>query len=168
MNLKNGRIWPYAISISILLVFIAAIMTIVVSVKLPVEISDTYMRTYQEADLEANDIINARIAFNKKYKIEYINKSFSMENTVIKYKISDINLNPINNATVKLVITRPTDHDSDQEIVDATIKNGIYTFSNIKLPLKGRWDLMLKVDIDSLHRFYNVKVDTRKNKFTEY
>jgi len=168
MNLKNGRIWPYAISISILLVFIAAIMTIVVSVKLPVEISDTYMRTYQEADLEANDIINARIAFNKKYKIEYINKSFSMENTVIKYKISDINSNPINNATVKLVITRPNNHKSDQEITTATIENGIYTFSNIKLPLQGRWDLMLKVDIDSLHRFYNVKVDTRKNKFTEY
>jgi len=168
MNLSNGRIWPYAISAAIIFVFGAGIATIMVAVKLPVEISDTYMMSYQDADVKANDIIKARLAFNKKYQIEYINKNLKMEDTVIQYKISDLNSNPINNAKVKLVITRPTDHNSDQEIVDATIKNGIYTFSNIKLPLKGRWNLMLKVDIDSLHRFYNVKVDTRKNKFTEY
>ena len=168
MNLSNGRIWPYAISISIILVFIAAIMTIVVSVKLPVEISDTYMMGYQEANVEANNIINARIAFDKKYKIEYINKSFSIDNTVIKYKVSDLNSNPIDNAQIKVIITRPNNHKSDQEIINPTIKNGIYTFSDIKLPLEGRWDLMAKVTIDTFSRFYNLKVDTRKDKVVQY
>ena len=168
MNLSNGRIWPYAISASIIFIFGAGIATIVVSTKLPVEISDTYMMSYQEADAKANEIITARIAFNKKYKIEYLNKNISTENTSVRYRILDINSNPINNAKVKLVVTRPNNHKNDQEILNPTIENGIYTFSSIKLPLAGRWDFMAKVEIDSLHRFYNIKADTRKEKFSEY
>jgi len=165
--LKNGKVWPYAISLSIALVFIGAIVTIVVSVKAPVALSDIYMMGYQKADFEANDIIKARIAFDKKYKIEYLNKTLKMDGA-IQYKVTDIDNNPVNNADIKLIITRPNDHNSDQEVVNPTIKDGIYTFTDVKLPLEGRWNIMSRIKINGLHRFYNIKTDTRKKEFTEY
>ena len=41
MGKSNGKIWPYAIAISIFLVFIAAVATVIIANKLPVEDSDT-------------------------------------------------------------------------------------------------------------------------------
>ena len=72
MNLSNGRIWPYAIGGSIILIFGACVATVIIANKLPVEKSDTYMMGYHQADAKANELIKARIAFNKSYRVEYI------------------------------------------------------------------------------------------------
>ena len=168
MNLSNGRIWPYAIGGSIILIFGACVATVIIANKLPVEKSDTYMMGYHQADAIANDLIKARIAFNKSYKIEYITDGLSLDNSVIKYRVSDINSNPVNNATLKIVVTRPNNHKHDQELVNPTVENGIYTFSTITLPEKGRWDIMAKINVGELQRFYNVKADTRAKEAFEY
>ncbi|MEA2099618.1 MAG: FixH family protein [Campylobacterota bacterium] len=168
MNKSNGRIWPYAIGISIILVFGACIATIVVATTLPVEKSDQYMMYYQEADANANELIKARIAFDKKYKIEYITDKFCVDDSIIKYKVTDLNSNPVNNAKLLVVVTRPNNHKHDQEILNPTVKDGVYQFSSIKLEKEGRWDIMAKINIDNLQRFYNVKVDTRDKKVSEY
>ncbi|MEA3227788.1 MAG: FixH family protein [Campylobacterota bacterium] len=168
MNLNNGRIWPYAISASIIFIFGACIATIMVSVKLPVEKSDTYMMGYQEANVEANNLIKSRIEFDKQYQIKYITDNFNLKDSVIKYSVSDIDNNPVNSAKLKIIITRPNNHKNDQEIIDPKIENGIYSFSNIDVPLEGRWDIMAKISIDDKERFYNIKADTRKKEFKEY
>ena len=168
MSLSNGRIWPYAIGASIILVFGACIATIVVANKLPVEKSDNYMMYYQEADAQANDLIEASIAFNKKYKIEYITDGISQESTVLKYRVTDLNDKPVDNAKIMAIITRPNNHKNDQELLNPTFENGIYTFASITLPLKGRWDIMAKVNIGQTQRFYNVKADTRAKEAFEY
>ena len=168
MNLSNGRIWPYAIGTSILLVFGACIGTIVVTNKLPVEKSDRYMMGYQEADASANELIEARINFNKKYDIKYITDGLSSQNSVIKYKVYDKEFNPVNSAKIKVIITRPNNHKHDKELTNPTVENGIYTFATTTLPLEGRWDVMAKINIDDLQRFYNIKADTRKNEALEY
>ena len=168
MNLSNGRIWPYAIGGSIILIFGACVATVIIANKLPVEKSDTYMMGYHQADAIANDLIKARIAFNKSYKIEYITDGLSLDNSVIKYRVSDINSNPVNNATLKVVVTRPNNHKHDQELVNPTVENGVYTFSTITLPEKGRWDIMAKINVGELQRFYNVKADTRAKEAFEY
>jgi nitrogen fixation protein FixH len=168
VNKSNGRVWPYAIGIAIVLVFGACIGTIVVTHQLPVEKSDTYMMGYHEADARANEIIQAQIAFDKKYNIEYITDGLSFDSTEIKYKITDKNNQAVDDAKLKVVITRPNNHKNDQEFSSPKIENGIYTFENIKLPLKGRWDIMAKIDIGENQRYYNVKADTRKKEVIEY
>ena len=168
MSKSNGRIWPYSIGISIILVFGACIATIVVATKLPVEKSDTYMMGYHEADASANELIEARIAFDKKYKVEYIADGLSMEDSVIKYRVTDLDSNPVSDAKVKVVVTRPNSRKFDIELNDPSTKDGVYTFSSTKLPLEGRWDIMAKVNIGELQRFYNVKVDTRTKEAKEY
>lgn len=168
MSKNNGKLWPYAIGVSIALVFVASIVTIAVANKLPVEKSDTYMMGYHEADDKANEIIEAEIAFNKKYKIEYATGQFSKEKSVIRYKIDDINSNPVDNAKIKVVITRPNSHKYDRELDNYSVENGVYTFDAIELPQEGRWDIMAKVNIGELQRFYNIKADTRNKDFSEY
>ena len=168
MNLSSGRAWPYAIGASILFIFGACVATIIVTSKMPVEASDTYMMNYHQADATANELIESQIAFDNKYKIEYINQGISSENTTLKYKLTDIKGNPVENARIKVVVTRPNNHKHDQEFSAPTAENGVYTFSSIKLPQEGRWDIMAKIDIDDLSRFYNFKADTRYKDIQEY
>lgn len=168
MNLSNGRVWPYAIGLSITLIFGACVATIVVATKLPVEKSDLYMTNYHDADANANKLIQAKIDFDKKYKIEYVSQALNTKNSVVKYKVTDVNSNSIDNAKLSIVITRPNNHKNNQEFSNPSIENGLYTFSNIQLPLEGRWDVMAKVSIGDSERYYNVKADTRDKKITEY
>ena len=168
MNKSNGMIWPYAISASIILIFGACVATIVIATKLPVEKSDTYMMDYHAADASANDLIEARIAFNKKYKIEYITDGLSQDNSIIKYRVTDLNDKPVNNAQLKVVVTRPNNHKHDQELINPKVENGVYTFAKITLPQAGRWDIMAKINVDDEQRFYNVKADTRSKGAYEY
>ena len=168
MNLSNGRIWPYAIGASIIFIFGACVATIVIANKLPVEKSDTYMMGYHEADDRANEIIEAQIAFNKKYKIEYISEELKAQNGVVKYRVSDLNSNPVNSAEIKIVVTRPNNHKFDQELINPKVEDGVYTFDSITLAGEGRWDVMAKVNVGELHRFYNIKTDTRGVEVVEY
>ncbi len=168
MNLSNGRIWPYAIGASIILVFGFCVTTIVVTSTMPVEKSDRYMMYYQKADASANELIEARIAFDKKYKIEYVTDGLNLDSSVLKYRVSDLESNPVSNAKIMVIVTRPNNHKHDQELNNPTFENGIYTFSTITLPEKGRWDIMAKVNVGDLQRFYNVKADTRAKDAYEY
>lgn len=168
MSKSSGRVWPYAIGASIVFIFGACVATIVITNKMPVEKSDTYMMGYHEADAKANDILKAAIDFNKKYKVEYITDAFEAQNCVIKYRVSDINSNPVNNANIKVVVTRPDNHKYDQELKSPTVLNGVYTFESIKLLQEGRWDIMAKVSVDDVQRFYNIKTDTRSKEVVEY
>ncbi|MBW6488475.1 FixH family protein [Sulfurimonas sp.] len=168
MNLSNGRIWPYAIGASIIFIFGACVATIIVANTLPVEKSDTYMMDYHDANAKVNDVLEATIEFNKKYKVEYILSELKSQEGVVKYRVSDLNSNPVNNAEIKIVITRPNNHKFDQELSSPKVEDGVYTFDSITLAVEGRWDIMAKINVGELHRFYNIKRDTREMNVVEY
>ncbi|EDZ63488.1 hypothetical protein SMGD1_1519 [Sulfurimonas gotlandica GD1] len=165
---NKGLIWPYAIGTSIVLVFGACVATVIITSTLPVEKSDTYMMGYHEADAKANELIEARIAFDKKYKIEYVTDGLSLDSSVVKYKVSDLNSQAVANAKIEVVVTRPNNHKHDQTLKSSNYENGVYTFPAIKLPVEGRWDIMAKVNVGDVQRFYNVKADTRAKGAYEY
>ena len=168
LKFNSGKVWPYAIGLSIIAFFGAIVLSISVAMTMPVEKSDTYMMDYHHADNNANEIIMARIAFDAKYKIAYITEGLSEDNSILKYKVTDLEDNPVNNAKIKVVITRPNNHDHDQELLNPQVNNGTYTFDSVTLALPGRWDVMAKVNVDDLQRFYNVKADTRAKEAFEY
>jgi len=168
MSQSSGRFWPYIIGGSIVAVFGACVATVMVASTLPVEKSDTYMMDYHQADAKANDLIEAQIAFDKKYSIKLLNEGLSMQDTSIVYEIEDLEGNAVNNATLSIVVTRPNSHKYDMELNTPTVENGIYTFSKITLPVEGRWDIMAKVQVENESRFYNIKTDTRYKQIEEY
>lgn len=168
MKFNSAKIWPYGIGMAILIFFSAIVFSITLILKeAPVQVS-TDMMEYHYADANANALIEAKIAFNKKYKIEYITQSLSQKSSIIKYKVSDLENNAVNEATLKVIMTRPGNNSYTQELINPSVDNGVYTFSSISLAKAGRWNVMLKVDIGKFTRYYNIKADTRSPSAYEY
>ena len=167
--ISSGKIWPYAISMAILGFFSAIVFSISWILQVaPVQKSDTYMMGYHHADLNANALIQAEINFDKKYKISYETEFLAQEGATIKYKVSDLEHNPLNNAIIKIIITRPEHHRYKQELINPTIENGLYSFSGFILEKPGRWNIMAYIQIAEVERFYNIKADTRAHESVEF
>lgn len=166
--LESGKIWPWAIIIAIFLVIGAGALTVTKALENPVQESEIYMRYYQHTMKDMNDIIKARISFDKKYKISFITDQISSNTTTLKYKITTINGDPIDGAKLMVRLTTPYDHNSDIDLANPSVKDGVYTFETVKLPKEGRWNIMAKVEIGDFSRYYNLKADTRYPQTTEY
>jgi len=165
---NSANIWPYAIGISIALVFSFCVTTIVVTGKADIQKSNAYMTYYQEADAKANEFIKAKISFDKKYKVSYINNGLSQDGTNLSYKITDLKGNPVENAKILVSVSRPETHQFDKTLDKYMQKDGIYTFNNIKLEKAGKWNFIAKVIIGNDYRFLNIKADTRNKKYSEF
>ncbi|MCD6191767.1 MAG: FixH family protein [Sulfurimonas sp.] len=163
MNFSSGRIWPYAIGISITLVFGFCVTTVMVTSSANIQPSELYMTHYQDADANANKLIYKRMAFDKKYKIDYISNSMSENESFITYKITDLNDKPIEEAKVIVATSRPETSEFNQNLVNPTVENGVYTFSGAKFPKVGVWNIMAKIDIGDNSRYLNIKADTRNS-----
>lgn len=168
MSKISARIWPYSIGASIVLVFGFCVATIVVTQSGNLQSSDEYMLKYQVADLNANTLIAARIEFDKKYKVSYISNGLKTTGTTLSYRISDINDKPVNSAELIVAVSRPETQEFKKKLTKPTIKDGVYTFSNIAFEKPGVWNFVSKVTIGDDYRFYNVKTDTRTKDSYEY
>ena len=167
MNLKDGKIWPYAIATAIGMVFSFCVVTVYVTSKGHINESNLYMENYHKVDADANRFIEAKIAFNKKYKLTYETKQLSTSGVDVSYKVLTKDGKPVNDAKFKLVITRP-DAALDIKPKNPQVKDGVYTFKNVKLPREGRWDLIVKVQVGDDYRYMSLKTDTRTTKVVEF
>lgn len=165
---SDGRVWPYAIVISILFIVFASGMTIYVALQHPVEMSDSNMQEYHHYDKNANDFIAAKIAFDKNYNITYVSEKFDLNDAVVVYKVTDVSGAVVNNVKLDIVLTRPDNRNSDIVLDNSTVDNGLYTFNVGKLPLEGRWNIMAHVVVGENERYYNMKADTRQAKAFEF
>jgi len=166
---SKGKIWPYAITGSIILIFIAAVVTVIIAVKNPVEMSDMDMQDYHHYDRNANDIIAAKIAFDRKYTITYHSHDFKQENAIVSYQLVSKSGEPVNSAKMNIMVTRPDNHNTDLPFEAPTkIENGIYTFEVGELPLAGRWNILTRIVVGEDVRYFNLKVDTRNDGAFEY
>jgi len=164
---SNGRAWPYGIAISIILVFSFCVGTIVVTQSAHIQESDSYMTHYQDADANVNDLIEAQIAFDKKYKIEYLSNGIATDSSV-SYKVTRLDGSLVNDAQTVLAISRPETDEFNQNTENVTVENGVYTFTDLEFPKPGVWNLIVKVAIGDDYRFYNIKADTRDKESSEF
>jgi len=165
---KSGKLWPFAIGTAITLVFSFCVATVVVTSKAHIQPSDNYMTSYQDADVNANDYINAKIAFDKQYDVAYITESIGGEKPEIKYSVKDKAGNPVDNATIVIAISRPETTEFDQKLKNPKVQNGVYTFEGAKFPKAGIWNIIAKIQVGDNYRFYNIKADTRTKKVSEF
>ncbi|MEA1954898.1 MAG: hypothetical protein U9N02_00205 [Campylobacterota bacterium] len=160
MNLSSGRIWPYTISFLIILVFGFCVATVIVTSNADIQESDFNMDTYQEVNININEIIENKISFNQKYKVEFSSDSLSVDDTTLKFIVQDLNLKPIDNAKFNVILNRSMG-DIKINLEKPTVDNGIYRFKSVKLTHEGVWNILVRVDIADNYRYYNLKVDTR-------
>ncbi len=159
--IKSGKLWPYGIALAIMGVFLLGVWTIMVTSSANIQESDAYMTNYQDADAKANDLIEARIAFDKKYKLKYVTQKIDENGCDVKYSLTTLDGKPVEEATMLLAVSRPDTHSYDESIKNPAFENGLYVFKDVKFPKTGAWNLLLKVDVGDNHRFYEIKTDTR-------
>ena len=164
MNKNSGKIWPIAIGISIAGVFAMSVATIIITGKADIQKSDAYMTYYQDADAKANNFIESRILFDKKYNIKYINNGISKNGSDIAFKITTKDNKVVNSANVVISISRPETEIFNKKYENPTVKDGVYTFKNIKFPKDGVWNIIAKFKVQKDSRFLNIKADTRDKK----
>lgn len=166
---KNpGTKWPIIIALSIVGIIIGCVATIKFALNNPVEMSNYGMQSYHEYDDNVNEIIEAKIAFDQNYTISFLTSQMSEKGSVIEYKVSDKEGNGINDAKVEVILTRPDLKEYDMNLSNPSVAEGRYTFAPVDLPKAGRWDIMAKVSVGTLQRYYNLKTDTRNPKTLEF
>lgn len=166
--MKDGKHWPIGISASILFIVGACALTIYIAVKNPVEESNVYMQGYHETDANYNDIMNAKNAFDKLYKIDFISSGISEENTVLEYSLKTLSGEVIKDAKIDVVLTLPYTNKEDIKLENPRFNEQTYMFEQVKLPHPGRWNIMAKITIADNYRYYNLKADTRNPNSYEY
>ena len=159
--LKSGKAWPYAIGIAITFVFFLGVGTIIVTSKADTQISDDYMTNYQDVDAKANDLIKARIAFDKKYKLKYVTEQIVKDGCDVTYKLTTLDGKAVPGAKMVLAVSRPETEQYSKKMDNALFENGVYVFKDVTFPKEGVWNLLLKVSVNGMSRFYPLKTDTR-------
>ncbi|HEX5330673.1 FixH family protein [Sulfuricurvum sp.] len=166
---KNpGTKWPIIIAVSTAIVIGFGVVTIKTAINNPVEMSDYGMQNYHEYDRDANEIIEAKIAFDEKYSIAFLTPQISEKGTVIEYNLTDKAGKAVNDAKFQVVLTRPDNNKCDVNLSSPTVSEGKYAFAPVDLPKAGRWDIMAKISVGSVQRYYNIKADTRKPETSEF
>lgn len=168
MKISNGRIWPYAIGISITMVFGFCVATIMVTQTANIQESDAFMTYYQEADANANELIEAKIAFDKKYNIEYFVEYQENNAIELKYKITDKMNQSVENAKIVLAASRPETDLYNKKIDNPKSKEGLYSFDNLAFEKRGVWNIIAKIKIDNESRFFNIKTNTHTQESFEF
>jgi nitrogen fixation protein FixH len=167
-KMRDGLHWPIGVITSVILIVIACAVTIYVALLQPVQEDADMMLGYHNLDARANDMIIAGIKFNAKYKLTYIGEGVSLEGSSIAYKIEDMDANPVNNAVVKVVLSRPVIDENQIELENPHVENGVYTFKNVKVAKEGRWNILAKVTVNEDFRHMNLKSDTADKDVYEY
>lgn len=168
MNKDAGRKWPIIIALSTVAVIAFGVVTVKIAMKNPVAMSDYGMQSYHEYDNNVNNIINAKIAFDKKYDIRFLTTQVMEKGTVIAYQITDKSGKGVDDANFSVVLTRPDTNDFDINLTQPVIREGKYSFGAVDLPKPGRWDILTKVSVGSDQRYYNLKTDTRNPQTIEF
>ena len=171
MTKKNQNRFWFMFVMTILLFGIGMIIwTVKSAMSVPVHESNNYMLKYQMADMNINEILKLEKKFNAKYKVELKDMSLleldselqntnakraqtkpiklSSGNQTFKYSITNKKGEAIKNAKVSFLLTRPHSRTEDNLEENVSFNNAFYITKAVELSKKGRYTLVLKVEIN--------------------
>ncbi|WP_353661750.1 FixH family protein [Hydrogenimonas sp. SS33] len=145
---KETNFWPYAIVGMILTVVLVGIWTIKVAVDNPVQEADDYMMKYQDVEENINEIMAKQKAFFARFDIDLSMNRFHLgENRVTVKVLEKKSREPVANAQIYAVVTRPTTKKYDKILKNFSYKEGRYVSEPFKIKRIGRWNIQVKVTV---------------------
>ena len=155
----NKNYWPHFIIALVLFAIALGVWTVKVAIDNPVELDDTYMMKYQQVDEKIYDIMKMKQEFDKEYKIVPLTNKLDFPDAMFVFTIiSKKDGKPVKGMNVIVLFTRPDTSKYDIK-VKAIYKDGKY-IAHAKLPLEGRWNVLLKIDKDKLTVYEKYKLST--------
>jgi len=152
--------WPLFILGLVLFAVALGVWTIKVAIDNPVELDNSFFMDYQKVDEEYYKIEQIAKEFEKKYRVELVNKKLKSGEETLIIVVEDREGNPVPNGKVEILVTRPNTSQYDQK-VEAVYRDGWYE-ARVTLPLEGRWDIIAKVTVGDLYHYYKWKRSTRR------
>ena len=160
-NENNKTYWPHMILGFVTIGIILGYWTVKSAIKMPVHESNEHMMKYQKADVSANEIIEAQQRFDSRYNLvlkdmkpsdfkpEHLKRKHGEIVALqgvnrISYEMTDKSGNPVSDANVTLLLTRPHTEKDDQMFASLPYKDGRYTMEKLELKKPGRYILRVR------------------------
>ena len=162
-NNKEKTYWPHMILGFFILGITLGYWTVKSASNMPVQESNDYMMKYQMADININDIMEKKTAFDNKYMIELIGKetmvmtdninSNRMQMDPVKlskglnkftYTVTKKNGSVVSDAKVSFLLTRPHTRADDFMVESVPYGSGEYIVKDINVTKPGRYTLQLR------------------------
>ncbi|CAM4064169.1 FixH family protein [Campylobacter armoricus] len=154
---KQKTFWPYGILISLLLIVLACIITIFVASKAPVYEDNFYFDSYQNVELNYNEIQKNQKTFDENFQLSIKDKeSFIHKKNQVYYinegqnelRISIDNLRnfDLNKLQIQTLLSRPHTNENDEKL--QAIIDGSDLVFNFNIKEKGVWQLLVKITQD--------------------
>jgi hypothetical protein len=164
-NNDNGKYWPYMILGFLAIGITLGYWTIKNTISLPVHESNEFMQKYQDADKDANEIIESQLRFNQKYNVSFngLEKSDFKPKFLKRKPHQYYVLNEVNNLTIKVtpksgnsvekmdmvaLLTRPQTELDDVDLNVTKAGNGVFELKDFKVAKLGRYIVRLKISDD--------------------
>ncbi|AJC85897.1 FixH family protein [Campylobacter sp. RM16704] len=149
--------WPYGILISLFLIVLACIITIFVASKAPVYEDNFYFDSYQNVELNYNEIQKNQKTFDENFKLSIKDKeSFMHKKNQVYYinegqnelRVSVDNLRnfDLNKLQIQALLSRPHTSENDKKL--QAIIDGSDLVFNFNIKEKGVWQLLVKITQD--------------------
>ncbi len=163
MSKERVNYWPHAIILAICGVGGLCVWTVNIAVHNPIELDSFYFDSYQNVELNYNDIIKKQKAFDKKYQVvvPHDELTYEKENTLV-LDVKTLEGAAVDDANVTIVLTRPDTNKFDKKPKLLSVKEGHYTFAPFVADKLGRWQILSKVTIGELTSFNKLEVNATK------
>ena len=151
---KDGKIWPYIISLFLIGSVVASYSTIKTAIANPVQDSNIFLSNYHITDKNINQILSSQIAFNSKYQLDFSDSTFENREFNLSLNILENGLKV--ESSIEGIITRPETTEFDTRFTGAEV--------NFQYPKSGRWIIHIKATVKNLTGYFSIEVDNSNSK----
>ncbi len=163
---KEKTYWPHMIVGFLMLAITLSYWTIKAASSMPVQETNDYMMKYQESDININEIIERKIAFDNDYVIKindietmvmidniHSNRlqldqiKLAMGSNHFSYTVADKSGKIVKDADVSFLLTRPHTVVDDKMTEVILLQGDQYVTPDINITKPGRYTLKLRVKI---------------------
>jgi nitrogen fixation protein FixH len=152
------NLWPLGILGLLMFGVALTLWTLDAASNNKVQMDNSYMANYHDVDENYNELVSKRDTFNKKFILDLEEINLKMGENRVNVKLFSKDIEPIKDAQVTALITRP--HTVEQDIKIDTFsytEGGEYLSSPFTLDKKGRWQIIVKVKVGDYETFEKLK-----------
>lgn len=163
---KEKTYWPHMILGFLTIGITLSYWTVKSASSMPVQESNEYMLKYQMADMNINEIMERKIAFDKAYTIallnvetmvmtDNVNSNRAQPNPVklakgmntFDYEVVSKNGTKVSDANVTFSLTQPHSRKEDQLFTNLPYIDGKYQVRDVNITKAGRYTLQLRAQV---------------------
>lgn len=163
----SPKVWPIGITLGIIGVAGLCVWTVKIAQSMPVEMDNSYFASYRDVDLNANEMLLKQNAFEKNYSVSFDKEQLILGENSITIHVTDKQNQPINDATLDVVLTKPHTTNADQALEVDHIENGNYFLKPFSISEESRWQIQTKITVGDLLAFYKTEFLTPNAKKTD-